>query len=56
MAERGEDFEALADRFARDLEVLADKGIPLSLVLAGQPVADALDEMDQGDPDNPATG
>ena len=45
VAERGEDYEALVDRLARDMEVLAAAKIPLSAALAG--VVDAS-------PDDPA--
>lgn len=36
-AARGEDFEDLAERFARDLDTLASREIPLSATLAGSP-------------------
>lgn len=51
VSERGEDFEALVDRYARDLEVLENAQVPLSAALAGTPPPSPPD-----DPTNPDGG
>lgn len=39
VAERGEDFEQLARRFAHDMQTLTDAGVPLSAALTASPPA-----------------
>lgn len=58
VAERGEDFEQLTQRFARDLEALKRAGIPISAALAGSPRPATPDPMaDQGSGQtDPVTG
>lgn len=46
LAERGEDFEQMAARFARDLEVLKEAGVPISATLAGTPPPSTPDTAD----------